>query len=517
MNATPANTGRAFRFPLRDALFIVALTLILRALLLGGAPFTDEGIHVAAARLESAGGAAHPNTPLAIYPKFLGLLVGRHANGIRRFIVFRILDGIVASGAGLAFYFFLRRWLPSRFALTGATFWVLAFNFPIFIDAGFKNSIGAACVCLNLALLLLSYSGAFCLVSGGAALGLAMLIREPFVFHILATLYLAWRLNGRRGVLLFVAGLAGVLLLAAVVLTSRGMTPSYLFDYYAATRRLYQSDLASVGVSAGDRLWQASSRFILACLWLAPPTLIGFAGWAIKLKKGTSDPACVAALWLLLASAPELMNFPLPYHAAQLALGSSVLAAFGIWRFEEWLCSLKRVKAKGDPRGAAFVLMGILCLSLSIPYWRTSEIALKNSFHFWPVMMRGDWNSKLIQESFYLDTASRIRSLTKKDGTLVVSGFYAGLYPLADRRPADPTIPDLTAFVMRGEAENRARLDELRNAAPRLIVETTRFPLDLPALFPGFESEYHLAADIPEGTHRSYGNFGARLWMRNQE
>ena len=119
------------------------LALMMRLSLIGGPPFTDEGVYAGAAYVGQHFGRPPANLPIALYPRLCSL------TGLSSrvpYLQLRLTDALWASVAAGTVGLFLLRWVPVRVAVVFASLWVLAAGHPRFVDAGFKNAIWAALI-----------------------------------------------------------------------------------------------------------------------------------------------------------------------------------------------------------------------------------------------------------------------------------------------------------------------------------------------------------------------------------
>lgn len=487
-------------------------TLALRALVIGRPPYTDEGVHAAIGYLSHFGGADHPNSLLALYPRAVAWVFAIPVEPFHGFTILRGIDALAAAAGSVLILLLARQWVSRFAALLGALFWAVAFNHPVFIDGGFKNSISVSTALIAMAFLLLARTQPKPILAGIAA-GAAIAFREPFVFALAPVFYLGWDRLGKLGAVRIGAGLAVVAAAVFLLLLAEGHGPIRAAEYYFATSRQYSALLEATESSTWSRLDAAFARALPAMLWLLPLTAVGIGFVIGDIKTKSRRPIGVVALLLIAAHVPELGIYPVAYHFAQFAFGLALLAAEGVHRAGAALPS----RLSGRALRAAYAASAALLFAMLLPYSKAATSPWKESLRFWPVMVgNAGWDSDLVNESFYLKLASEIRQAPKpaEARTLMTSGYYMALYPLTERAAALPSAPDLTAETFRGELRGSDAQARLRSHAPDIYVQSSRFAPKLGDYYSGFKSEYQPLSEIGTGGHGPYRDFGAQVFIR---
>jgi hypothetical protein len=492
------------RWNLFAPLMIFLGTLFLRLLLLGNPPFTNEGVYVFNADMIWRGERAFPLAPVNFYAPLVRSLA--MPSDATPFLQFRIVDALVAGGAAVMMFVFLSRWAESWIAFVMASAWSVASNYPLFIDAGFGNSIMAATLAYLGALSLLSSRSRWAPFWAGLLIPLAVFLREAFLPIVVVSLALAAMLHGRRGLVIHVAGLsvAGGMLLFWLWLF-RG-PPAEILEYFRVDLPLVYAEVARLMPSVNR--WSSLRQALKPTIWLWPPAFLGF-GWLLFAGREKRVAKTLAVL-LFLPPLPEIFaKLCIHYHWAQLLLGVVFLGTMGL----HWLHMLDRSAGRwltiGGFAGAAW-LAGELD---SRAVFRAYREGYRLSREFAPVMVWGDWDDPSVNRSYYLTVANYLRQNTTPDDRIVVSGGGQPLLALSRRLPPSATAMDLTFMSLMRYADRRPDVvDMLRRDPPRIVIETLRFPVPLDEFWPDFESRYRLAKTFAPDDKKHYSGFGVRVW-----
>jgi hypothetical protein len=242
--------------------------------------------------------------------------------------------------------------------------------------------------------------------------------------------------------------------------------------------------------------------------FLAAAAVWGLGGLALDRRTWRAWAAGAA---LAAPHVPEIVGkMCLPYHLAQLGGAVALVAAVGLGACGRAVCRGRR-----RPLGALVLAAGVAAMPARAEPMRASyRSGWELSAAFGPVMVEGRWDaSPAVQASFYLSAADYLRRHSGPGDTVQVSGFYAVLYCLADRRPVNPALPDLTASTFaRYQIYHPDLYADLRARPPTFVVETRRYALPLEWVWPDFGARYELVADFPNTLPIHYGSFGARVW-----
>lgn len=525
------------------------VTLVLRLALIGQAPFTDEGIYVAGSYLvarhlrEGGGDTVLPlfggngqvlYAGLSLYPNLLFFL--NYIPG-PPFFYWRMVDAVLASVASMAYFRFALRFLPLLGSAIAGVFWALAVNHPIFVDAGYKNPIVPATILLLAAFLVVSAANQSPkTLACGALIALSVAFREPFLFFIPSiTLYILYR-HGVRSLARFalsgaIAG-ATVWLSAAVLKGGIISGSAELLANYQNTVILYSSiiSLGKTNIWANAQI--AFSLFFQTTFWLLPFVVLGIVpsvtrqhAVAAPPRPGAGDsmppPESLPARRdeiLLVPVSLLLIVFPLlevfgkiafPYHFAQMLIGLALLAGAGA-------VNLRRLIGLLPTRTTRLFLtvtLGTAWFMVATTYYRnTLGRAFSDSRHFAPIMVRGDWESPVVHDSYYLSAAKVIRTSTQPDDRIIVSGFNLGLLPLSGRRPPCPAASDMMIFTLINTESSVSRWRALLDPTPDLVLVSNLYPLAaVTALWPTFTTDYSQVSTVLPGK-RSYGTRSASIW-----
>ena len=500
---------------------VFVLTFTLRMLLIGQAPFTDEGIYIAHSyftavyRHHPESTSLLPNAgPIFLYSNLLFWL--SYLPG-PPFLYWRLVDALVASCAAGTLFIFLRLFLDVFPAFFGAAAWTLAVNHQVFINAGFKNPICAATLSLLLALCTLhKQRGRFHSYLCGALVAFAVLLREPFAgYAIVIGVYIFCVLGKRKFFQYSVGGIFFSLVVVGIFAMLRGGLKEGIVQMVAEYRtlpKIYTGFQTVGGLDRLEHIWNAIKSNLSLLSWFIWLSVLGC---CVSFFPAARIPRRLIFLAILLLLPPlwEIcVSLCFPYHVNQLSLGLSLFAAAGF----EYVGALIRQARYRKIGIAAVVVLCSLFIFGSQSYWRSSLAAWKESAYFAPVMLANNWNSPVVQDSFYLDAAQKIKRIISTKENMVVSGFYSALYPLSARLPYSFELLDITAYqLIYGAIKTDKITNLIAESRPDLIVQSNRFDKEQPIteFFPNFYTSYILVDSVPSGK-RSYGGFDAKLWEK---
>ena len=185
------------------SLFMLAIAI--RVVLIGSAPYADEGHYAAAAYFQYLGYTKGQFAPHSFIPSFGGLeLYPLLASWIyfipaEPYFLLRVADALYAAFSGVMLYKYLYlatgQNLPSYLA---AVLTIIAVNHPEFIEAGARNPIQLATLLIYCSLYLLERDQGKKIFLPGICLAAAVLIREPFVMLAGMVVLLVWSQVGLR-------------------------------------------------------------------------------------------------------------------------------------------------------------------------------------------------------------------------------------------------------------------------------------------------------------------------------
>ncbi|WDI43800.1 hypothetical protein [Bremerella sp. P1] len=484
------------------ALIPLSISLVLRFLMIGGPPCTDEGSYVAIGM--HRGLQARPLAPVGLYPLLVvqGFGVSPEAPLFRP----RVVDAIVAAiGAGLL-GFFLYRMSNAWIATLVTSAYVVVVN--QYVNFGFRNSITAATALLLLSLILIQSKSLRAMFIAGLLIPFVALLREPMIFvpiPILAYAFVQQRWRGAAWCLagMVIGGLLGLSLLHFI----SGSVGETLIAFQK------QVGVFKVLPSSGAMVTQTAFRFISAQWWFLIPAVIAIPLTIYYKRFGT---LIVAALFLAIIAPEVFSKCPVMYHFAQGCLACSLLIAVGLYQaLELW----KSQNENRMPRVALGIAAGLLTLSAAWGIYQSthgySEMA-RQSRHFYPIMVDGNWDNSLKEEDFYLLLADKLRTNANPDDRMIVSGHYWVLYPLTKMEPADLEYPELTFASHATEDDFQALCERLRSQPPEFFVETYRETQEarFRDIWPEFDDQYEVMLDVPINPAIRYGIFGGRIWQK---
>lgn len=456
-------------------LFIGLTAIWLRLPLLGDQPYTDEGIYAAASYFAhlaytgavNAGGWFLPREgTLSLYPLITSWVYFLPAEP---FFLLRLFDIIFAVTSGLAIYRFVLTILNDPLiALISAIIFVLAMNHPVFINAGYKNSILIAVTLTVYALTMLHGGGAKACFQAGLFVSGAVLFRETFLPMALVVALYASARCGWTGFLRF--SIAGITLAFGVVATVvllrgpgglDGLVNSYI-QYNTSIP--YKTSFTSM-LQQG----QVASSILLP---LAPLVCLGLFAFAFGSRYRNREQLEILALGVFLTLCPMLeiwLKPAFPYHFSQTMLGLTLLFALGMHIVRNFHCLPHKLP---QPLIVIFTLIGfVLNLLLFHDYAQQYYWQMISAARFTPVMIAGNWKSNATESSIYLRAARFIRENSPPSATMITEYVTVGLFPLTHRIPRAEGLSNLQSAVGRSDqTANAAATRQLLDVPPDIFV-----------------------------------------------
>ena len=466
---------------------VFVVCLCIRLALIGGVPYGDEGHYAAAAYLIfhgytdglfAAGSVIPPYGSLELYALLLSWLYFIPAEPL---FLFRLADAACASFAGLMMFRYLYQAVGDGWAaLIASVLVAMAMNDPDFVQSGGRNPIAAATLCFFSAAFLLDRRDGKSVLLPGSIMGLAVLLREPFVILAGVWILYAWyrygiRLAARLATVL-VASIALGFLVVAVLKGGIGGAHAIVYAYQntPATdpdfNRTFAYRLAKTGEMAREIAMRLA--FCMPALLLG---LISPAFASARARKGFASLYLFGVGLMLAATVEALVKPPYSYHLAQALIGASILMALGLSSLirqlsTRWLSGLSVRRVIG-------VVLVFGHVVLLMDYGRAMRYAAEWSLHYAPVMVLGDWTSPVVEEAYFLKIASFVRSRTKPDDRLLSTKF--GIYPLTGRLPATHQTANLFNYLLSRKTDrfDPVTLDAIVAAKPRMFIrENTAVP-----------------------------------------
>jgi len=345
----------------------------------------------------------------------------------------------------------------------------------------------------------------------GGAVAFAVLLRETFwPYSIVLGLLLV---RDRRPFGDIVAYAAGGITVAAVVVLAIGMLRGGI-EGLLGLAAAYRAQSIASGAPVWTQTCNAATAAVRQVWWVLPAVATGLVACMRPTDKW------VRGLWLiaLLTVTPIVDVLTLgahPYRYTQFLLPASVLVAIGIET------AIERCRRQPVWGRAVTVVVAVGWL-LAAGWGPCGALvgAFEETRHFAPIMFGGDWESPVVDDSFYLAMAAQIRERTCRTDQIVTSGYMYALYGLAERLPVASSVPAsgcLTTLMLSADGATRRQFaTDVNDQPPSAIVISGRVPLHTPylkSLIPGFEQKYEKTAHIPTGC-RSYGAFSADLYTR---
>jgi hypothetical protein len=501
------------------ALLAFVFTLLIRLPMVGGPPYTDECMYALRSMLANQGTKATEYSPIDLYPTIAGALAGVPEK--TPLLHLRIFDAFVAAAAAAAVGLFLWRWSAFWPALAMTIGWSLAANHPEYVQCGFRNSIMAATFVFVVALNMLSIGARWLTFVAGLLIPLVPLLREQFFLVVIASIFLAAALGGRKGFLDHLAGLiVGGMLQLAWIVPSRGSPMTILGFYRDRGMALNQSEFTP-GFDPWSEVRISLETFLNDSSWFLIPAILGL----IALVPARVPPNrrfwSMIGLTLLLPLSHLYEVFGMTskkviyYHWAQFLFVAAFLGAVGLHQ------TALLARAKRVPWVSPRMYVGLAVILLLLGFRQTVRDyrqAWRLSKHFAPVMVWGKWDHPVVQESYYLTLAQALRHNARAADRLLVSGGYCvPAYALASLYPTNPELIDLARFQQMKYFDRRPELVELMRKSPAdLFVEELGQEYlvehDSRQAWPDFSERFELIETIPPDGTKLYGWVGARIY-----
>ncbi|MDO8264591.1 MAG: hypothetical protein Q7T21_15400 [Gallionella sp.] len=506
---------------IRWHLVVIGLVALgLRLPLLGDQPYTDDGlfaatsyfIHLAYTGALGAGGWLLPKDGYLGLYQLLSSWV--YFLPWEPFFLLRLIDAIVAAAAGMAVYRFLADALDDRpIAMVSALFFVLTVNHPVFINAGYKNSIMVAVTLTALALAALHRGDTKGCFQAGLFMAGAVLFREFFLpMAVVVTLYSIARC-GWSGFLRFAAAssvLAAGVVAADVLLRGEGGFGALINSYFEYSSTFPDKTSLKSALKQG---------FIAAdiLLPLIPLVGIGLLAPALSSRYRNRESLDLYVLGILFALCPALeiwYKSPFPYHFSQSALGLAMLLALGLHVVVNY------IRLRYNSHKSAAIVLGLFVLGANLllfrDYARQYYWQADSAVRFIPVMIGRDWTSDATERSVYLRAARAIRENTLPAATMTTEYNILGLFPLTSRLPSVAGTGAIGRVLQRRDRSVReAEMAQLIDAPPDVFVLMPRtlfredlgdFPLEL-------TTRYSRRIDQGRGLS-PYGGWSAEIYLR---
>lgn len=500
-------------------LMLVFAVAILRLMLIGGLPTTDEGVFAYFAQIvhaSLAAGKGLPDTgPLVLYPLLLNWVFAFDVNAL---VALRLIDMLVAMVAGYALYRVIEVESNSRLgAILISLLFLFTMNQPVFIQYGFKNSMFAAYVPLFTALWLGLAApvgvSARRWITIGALLSVAVLLRETFLPLIaIGALAVLIQRGFRSFFQLIVGGVGAGLLVAGLIIAARGGITS-LLESYQGVAKIY----AAMADKRAEFFFSSGAQFMQEANIALVMAGLGFSVALVRsLGKGRVTSLPKLGFWLAATLVPLIepaSKIGFPYHFSVCLPGLAGLAALG-WRN---VCD-------GRPQALrlrfACSAVSIAMLSMLIPRavglwgnWPQSREVLTS-------FQTGHWPEIFTDKSNYLMAAEVIRQVAPSGGTVAVSGYMYALYPLSGLMPPKPELANLTNVIIDLDLSEPRLRETLLRCPPDVVMTTSRtdWPGSPEILAAVRETGiYEEVAEIPTTNDRAYGNFGGFIYRARKQ
>lgn len=438
-----------------------------------------------------------------LYPVLVSWVFELQTNHL---VVLRLVDLFVALLASIFFIRMLRNVSGGYISacLLGFIF-LFTLNQPLFIQAGFKNSMFAALVPLSFSVLLIQERGArdaLVWPITGALVALSVLLRETFFpFALLGALSVLVGYGFKRFLAFSVAGLvSGLLMLLAVILLRGGWRE--LFEGYSTAGDLYaaiSSQRTQLFMSNGGLFVREScAALILGLLSLAFLVVFYFS----RKSEGGQE----FFFWCAVTAVPlfePVFKIGFPYHFSMCLVGAAGLSALA-WRYLS--SQVSRMVSYVLPLGLVAMLLPKFFSLVGLGLATSANVGDGSKL---------DWQPDVIQRSNYLIAADAIRENSKPGDTLSVSGFMYTLFPLTGLLPPDGEVAHLTSLITKLGFDEHRFIEVLEACPPDVLMTTTR--VDWPGgneIAHAVETSglYRRVATIDESPSRSYGRFGGTIY-----
>ncbi|MCL1825334.1 MAG: hypothetical protein FWG26_05230 [Betaproteobacteria bacterium] len=477
-------------------------------------PATDEGYYAFHAMLAHdalhSSGTLYPLGPLHIYPLLLSFVFSWDINHI---IALRLCDLVVS--ALMAWQWFRLMEQESDSLWTGfflSLFIVFAFNLPIFIQYGFKNSLSVSFIFLIAALRIglnsndkIALSWLIC----GMLTAIAVLFREALLpFAVIGFLSILV-VRGRRAALFYATGgLVSALLVLACLAVARGGI-SNIFEAYSTFSAMARES----GKLTAQSLFSLEES-LKNVSFLVPIGLALLGGLLTAARRKVLNGRVL--FWMAIAAAPlfeVLTKGGYPYHYSTCLLGLSGLAAY-----------LFRTCQNFAPCTAPCVAIVafVSSLLLSFPQARDVPRNMTETLRRLPVRLaQTSWPLDMISQSNYLQMAQAVKDVAKPNDTLMTSGHYFLLYPLTGLLPpkTDNPLFDPGLFALARQLSPDSLRVRILAENPNIIVLSHRPGTGADILEKAlvFLPQYKKIAEIPIDMTKNYGGFSGSVYVKDRD
>jgi hypothetical protein len=486
----------------------------MRLAVAGTFPATDEGYYAFHAMLAhdalSNSGNLYPLGPLHLYPALLSFVFSWDINPV---IALRLCDLVVSVLMAWQWFRLMKQesdCLRTGFFLSFLA--VFAFNFPDFVNYGFKNSLSISFIFLIAALRIglngndkTTQSWFIC----GVLTAISILFREallPFAVIGFLGIFVA---HGRRAALHYaIGGFVSAFLIVACLAVVRGGI-SNIFEAYLTfsamakeSGRLTAQSLLSLEISLSN------------VSFLAPVGVALLLGMFKAVRSKILQRRTL--FWVAIVVAPLFEVFTkggYPYHYSTCLLGLSGLAA-----------CLFRICRKSVPRITPYATMAAFVASLFLLFPRAADIPrnMTETLRRLPAMLtQTSWPVDMISQSNYLLMAQAIKDAAKPGDTLMTSGHYHLLYPLTGLLPpkTDNHLFDLGLLALARNLSPDSLRIRISVESPDIIVLSQRpgTGADILEKALALLPQYEKVAEIPVDPDKNYGGFSGIVYVKNRD
>ena len=496
-------------------LFVCCVLIIMRLAAICSFPSTDEGYYSFHAMLAhdalSSSGSLYPLGPLHIYPIILSFVFSWDINHI---IALRLCDLVVAVLMVWQWFRLMEQesdclWMGFFLALLA----VFAFNLPIFVQHGFKNSLSVSFIFLIAALRIglndndkTMQTWLVC----GVLTAIAVLFREALLPFAAIGFLGIFAAHGRRAALFYVVGgLVSALLVVACLAIARGGI-SNIFEAY--------STFSAMARESGRLTAQSLSSLknsLSSVSFLAPVGVLLLLGGLFTAVRDKVLHRRVL-FWVAIAAAPlfeVLTKGGYPYHYSTCLLGLSGLTAC-------LFCSCRKFAPRATP--CAAMMAFVVSLFLAFPQATNIPRNAAETLRRLPGMLaQTSWPTEMISQSNYLQMAQAIMAVAKPGDTLMTSGHYHLLYPLTGLLPPKTNnhLFDLGLLALgRKLSPDSLRIRVLAENSDVIVLSyrpgTGADILEKAlALLP----QYKKVAEIPIDSTKDYGEFSGSVFVKDRD
>jgi hypothetical protein len=448
-------------------LAVIFFTVILRLLLIGGPPTTDEGIYAYYAfyiHLNPESNSIIPNKGiLSLYPAATSWVFGLDLNHL---IILRIIDALIAAIAGLLLFVTIKNEcqnLKLAFLITLAFIYVI--NDPVFIQYGYKNSISLATIPLLCAIIIGQKNTVFSPQNSlltGSLVACVVVLREPFVVFAILGVFASYTRWGLRGLICYVAGgLFTGLIIILFIFYLRQDNGIELIKAYNDTRLIYADMIAGKNVRSMHSLavYLKHTYGIFLILGILLLALV-----CSKQHSGFKRYAFWISLSLVPIVEPALKN-GFPYHFAVTLIGFCGLVGLLVKDTIQVFNQSRFYKI------AIYSIISIFFISI-LPLTFAYANNYRRFFHNPVYQLKDDWSEKTKQQSNVLIIVDYLEKHAKKTDTLSVNGNLLGLIPLTQLPPPNYELSNLNYLLLLNGNSKEFLYSKLLQCAPDWVVLT---------------------------------------------